>query len=494
MGAERVGESAPAARTYGERESIDAGAGLLYVRGVMSPRTFLSITIASAALAFTAPAAAQQPVPNLPVQSTALSNGMQLILHEDHTSPVVTVNVWYHVGSKDEPPGRNGFAHLFEHLMFQGSKHVAEDHFFWYLERAGATDRNGTTSADRTNYFETVPSNQLELALWLESDRMGFLLDHVDQKTFEEQRKVVKNEKRQHYDDAPYGLLSKFLHDAIYPKGHPYRNLTIGSYEDLDRASLEDVRKFFKTFYVPNNASVVIAGDVAPQKARELAEKYFGPIRRGAQPPVVTSAPAFEVQPATLQVSAGVELPRVYVSYVTPAAYQPGDAALDLLANVLSQGKSSRLYKRLVYELQIAKDVAAYQASGQLGSTFEIVATAKKGQAPEALLKVIDEEIAKLVATPPTKEEVERARTGFESDVIFRIERMSQRADLFNHFNQFLHDPGYFPKDIERYRGLTEGDVQKAAQTWLPPSKRVVAMVHPDPKAPPCGALVQGGK
>jgi predicted Zn-dependent peptidase len=461
----------------------------------MTPRFVLSWGALAATALAAASAFAQRPVPSLPLQTWTLSNGLNVILHEDHTTPVVTVNVWYHVGSKDEPAGRNGFAHLFEHLMFQGSKHVAEDHFFLYLERAGASDRNGTTSSDRTNYFETVPSNQLELALWLESDRMGFLLDHVDQKTFEEQRKVVKNEKRQNYDDAPYGMVSKFQHDALYPPGHPYRNLTIGSYEDLDRATLEDVRTFFKTYYLPNNASIVVAGDVTADKTRPLLEKYFGPIQRGPQPAIVTQAkPVSLAAQTTLQVSAGVELPRVYVTWPTPAAYQPGDAALDLVANILTQGTSSRLHKRLVYDMQIAKDVSAYQASAQLGSTFEIVATAKKGHTPEELLKVIDEELAKLRSQPPAGAEVDRARTGFESDVIFRIERMSQRADLFNHFQQVLGDPGYFPKDIERYRSQSPADVQKAAQTWLPADKRVVVVVTPDPKAPPCGALKGGQK
>jgi predicted Zn-dependent peptidase len=426
----------------------------------------------------------------LPVQTFTLPNGLNVILHEDHTTPVVAVDIWYHVGSKDEPAGRNGFAHLFEHLMFQGSKHVPEDHFFLYLERAGASDRNGTTSTDRTNYYETVPTNRLELALWLESDRMGFLLDHVDQKTFEDQRKVVKNEKRQNYDDAPYGAISEFQHDAIYPRSHPYHNLTIGSYEDLDRATLDDVRAFFKTFYVPNNASLVVAGDIEPQKAKTLIEKYFGPIHRGPTPVVITQAAAAEVKSeVTLQVSAGVELARVYIKWVTPAAYQLGDAALDVASNVLSQGKSSRLFKRLVYELQIAKDVSAYQGSGQLGSTFDVVATAKKGHMPEELLKVIDEEIAKMRSQAPSASEVERAKTSLEADVIFRIERMGQRADLINHFQQAVGDPSYFPKDVERYRVLTGNDVQKAVQTWLPEHKRVVTMVTPDPKAKACGEL-----
>jgi len=458
-------------------------------------RSLLSVALVAGALCATSAAWAQpRALPALPVQSYTLANGLQVLLHEDHTTPVVAVNVWYHVGSKDEPAQRNGFAHLFEHLMFQGSKHVPEDQFFVFLERAGASDRNGTTSTDRTNYYETLPSNRLELALWLESDRMGFLLDHVDQKTFEEQRKVVKNERRQNYEDAPYGLLSKYLHEALYPVEHPYHNLTIGSYEDLDRATLDDVHKFFKTFYLPNNASLSIAGDFDPQKTRELVEKYFGPINRGPQPKVITQAPMpSPSKEITLKVNAGVELPRVYVSWVTPAAYKPGDAELDALSYVLSQGKSSRLYKRLVYDLQIAKDVAAYQASSQLSSTFEIVATATKGHTPEELLKVIDEELAKVRAQAPTDQEVSRAKASLESSLVFRIERMTHRADLFNHYNQVVGDPNWFAKDVERYRAMNAAAVQNAAKNLLPDSKRVVAMVYPTPGAPPSGAL-QGGK
>ncbi|MBI5533596.1 MAG: insulinase family protein [Deltaproteobacteria bacterium] len=460
----------------------------------MKFRVLLCASLAAAAALVSSIALAQRPLPALPVQTYALGNGLNVILHEDHTTPVVAVDVWYHVGSKDEPAGRNGFAHLFEHLMFQGSKHVGEDQFFQFLERAGASDRNGTTSTDRTNYFETVPSNRLELALWLESDRMGFLLDHVDQKTFEEQRKVVKNEKRQNYDDAPYGHVSQFQHDALYPTSHPYHNLTIGSYEDLDRATLDDVRKFFQTFYLPNNASLVVAGDIDPQKTRALIDKYFGTIHRGPMPQVITQAPAVELKgETTLQIDAGVELGRVYITWPTPAAYKPGDAALDLAANVLTQGKSSRLFKRLVYDLQIAKDVSAYQASAQLASTFEISATAKKGHTPEELLKVIDEELGKLRAQAPSDAETERAKTSFETDLIFGLERMGSRADLLNHYHQVTGDPGYFPKNIERYRVLRSADVQRAVQSFLPEHKRVVAIVRPDPKAPACGVL-KGGR
>jgi zinc protease len=458
------------------------------------PKTLAACGSALLLLGITTASDAQQPLPRLAVQTYTLPNGLSVILHEDHTSPVVAVDVWYHVGSKDEPAHRNGFAHLFEHLMFQGSKHVAEDHFFYYLELAGASARNGTTSTDRTNYFETVPSNQLDLALWLESDRMAFLLDHADQKTFEEQRKVVKNERRQHYEDAPYGLVPKFVHEALYPADHPYHNLTIGSYEDLDRATLQDVQAFFKTFYLPNNASLVVSGDVQPQAARQAIDKYFGPIARGAQPKVITQAAPVALQgEQLLHVAARVELPRVYIAYPTPALYQPGDAALDALASILSQGKSSRLYKRLVYDLQIAKDVNAYQASAQLGSMFEILATAQKGHTPDELLKAIDEELGKLRAQAPTNVELDRAKAEFESTLIFRIERMGERADMFNAYAQIAGDPNYFARDVGRYRALMPADLQKAAQAWLPEHKRVIAVVNTDPQAPVCGEL-KGGR
>ncbi len=229
----------------------------------------------------------------LKIEKATLDNGLEVIFHEDHRTPVVAVDVWYHVGSKDEPAGKNGFAHLFEHLMFQGSKNVPEDMFFKFLERAGASDTNGTTNQDRTNYFETVPANELGLALWLESDRMGTLLDHVDQKTFESQREVVKNELRQNYENAPYGMVRMFVAAAVYPKEHPYHLLTIGTPHDLDAATLDDVRAFFKTYYVPNNATLVIAGDFQPAATKELVAKYFGPIAKGG----ATSAPCTKTKP-----------------------------------------------------------------------------------------------------------------------------------------------------------------------------------------------------
>lgn len=440
----------------------------------------------------------------IPFEKYTLDNGLEVILHEDHRTPVVTVNIWYHVGSKDEAAGKNGFAHLFEHVMFQGSRNVGEDMYFKYLERAGASERNGTTNLDRTNYFETVPSNQLALALWLESDRMGFLLDHADLDTFKSQREVVKNERRQNYENAPYGLVGQYIAAAIYPPDHPYHLLTIGTPEDLDRASLDDVRAFFKTYYVPNNATLVVAGDIDKPKAKELIQKYFATLPKGAAPPV-KSAPLPVVlkkeafQETRLNIEADVELPRVLLSWITPPRFAPGDGELDLLSNVLSSGKSSRLYKRLVYDLQIAQDVNAYQTSNQLASKFEIAVTirkpdkrdkGKKATPPEDVIKLIDKELDALRRAPPTADELDRAKTSYLSQMIFAMERVGYRAASLNDYNQYAGDPGYFTRDVQRYQAATRADLQKAVVTWLPQGNRVVTIVTPNKEAPRSGRLV----
>ena len=457
-------------------------------------RTFVSrLAGVALVLATSAPALAADPVKvSLPVEKYKLENGLEVILHEDHRTPVIAVNVWYHVGSKDEQPGKNGFAHLFEHVMFQGSRHVPEDTFFKFLERAGASERNGTTNTDRTNYFETVPSNQLEVALWLESDRMAFLLDHADEKTFASQREVVKNERRQNYENAPYGLVYPMIRAAMYPKDHPYHLVTIGTPEDLDRASMEDVRGFFKTWYVPNNATLVLAGDLDKAKAKELVQKWFGPIVRGpdASPRTMPMPVALDAE-KTLKIEAEVELPRVTFSWPTPPSYSAPDADLDVLAHVLTSGKSSRLYKRLVYELQIAQDVSAYQASAQLSSTFEVQVTLKKGKSIDEVIKIVDEELAKIRATPADAAEIERARAQLLSHLVFDVERVTARANMLNQYNQNTGDPGFIEKDVARYQATSAASVQKTASTFLPEKKRVVAIVVPTPGAPRAGRLVE---
>ena len=426
----------------------------------------------------------------LPFEKYALQNGMEVILHEDRRTPVVALNLWYHVGSKDEAPGKNGFAHLFEHLMFQGSRNVGEDRFFKYLEDAGASDRNGTTSYDRTNYFETVPSNQLALGLWLESDRMGFLLDHANVETFESQREVVKNERRQNYENAPYGLVRQFIRAAIFPENHPYHRLTIGTPADLDAANIDDVRAFFRRYYVPNNASLVLAGDVDRTRARALVEKYFGSLPRGADPkPLTAPMPVSLAKETRLEVEADVELARVLVSWPTPPRLKPGDRELDFLGLVLASGKSSRLYKKLVYELQIAQDVSAVQESSQLASTFEITVTLRKGKDSKQALSIVDEELAKLRTTPPSQAEVERARARLLSSLIFGMERVTARANAFNEYNQITGDPGYFERDVAEHQRVQPKDVSAATAQWLPAGGRVVTLVTPTPGAPRAGRL-----
>jgi predicted Zn-dependent peptidase len=428
----------------------------------------------------------------LSVRTVNLANGLQVVLHEDHRTPIVAVNLWYHVGSKDESEGRHGFAHLFEHVMFQGSKHVPEDTYFKQLERAGASNVNGTTSSDRTNYFETVPRNRLELALWLESDRMGFLLDHVGQQTFSGQRDVVKNERRQNYENAPYGLVVQYVDEALFPPSHPYHHLTIGSPADLDAASLDDVRQFFRTWYVPNNATLVIAGDIEPEATLALVEKYFGPMPAGPSPP---RAPVQAMQriertgETRLEIEAGVQLARVQAAWLTPPYFAPGDADLDVLARVLTATKTSRLYKRLVYDEQIAQDVSATQDSQQLASEFEIVATAKPGHSPEELLAAIDQELAKVQASGIDSAELSRAQTAFIAAEAFGLEGVGGRANTINTFVHYTGDPGYLPKQIARYQNTTVESVRQAAVSWLAPGNRVVAFVRPTTGAPLSGRL-----
>ncbi|MBX3232780.1 MAG: insulinase family protein [Labilithrix sp.] len=464
----------------------------------MSLRRLLSLA-AVVALGLAAPrATADAPKPPaLTAEKSVLANGLEVILDEDHRTPIVTVNIWYHVGSKDEPAHRNGFAHLFEHVMFQGSKHVPEDTFFKFLEKAGATSVNGTTNTDRTNYFETVPANQLELALWLESDRMGFLLDHADQKTFESQREVVKNERRQRYENAPYGLVAAEIRKELFPKDHPYHLLTIGSPEDLDAAKLEDVHAFFRKNYVPNNATLVLSGDFDKAKAKALVEKYFGPIPRGAEVPRMKKTPVTHPGETRIEMEAGVELARVYVDWPSPPNYAAGDADLDLVARVLSGGKTSRLYKRLVYDLQIAQSVSAHQASMELTSYFDVVATAKAGHTADELLKAIDEELAKLRAGGVKDDELARAKTAIVSENVFDLERSSSRANQLNSYNHYLGDPNYLTQDIERINRATPQTVADAARTHLKEKDRVVTVVTPKKDAPTPGRVVtikRGGK
>src|SRR5688500_15132403 len=349
-------------------------------------------------------------IPRLAFEKYALPNGLEVILSQDRRLPMVAVNLWYHVGPANEEPGRTGFAHLFEHMMFQSSKHVPPDSHFPLLEAAGATGVNGTTDYDRTNYFETVPSHQLELAFWLESDRMGYLLEKVDQAALSNQQDVVRNERRQSFENQPYGLAGEALIQTVFPKGHPYYGNVIGSHEDIQAVKLDDVNRFFRQYYAPNNATMAIGGDFDPAQVKALVEKYFGTFKRGpAVPPITAETPKITSERRKV-VPARVELPRVYMAWLTSPIFKPGDADADIAATILGGGRSSRLYKKLVYEKQIAQDVTAQQYSLMLGSVFQIQATARPGHTVEELEKALEEELSAFRSKPADPREIERAR------------------------------------------------------------------------------------
>jgi zinc protease len=423
---------------------------------------------------------------SVPYSQFTLPNGLHVILHEDHTVPMVSVNVWYHVGSANERPGRTGFAHLFEHLMFEGSKNVQEGEFDTLLEGAGGTN-NGSTTNDRTNYYIDVPSNALELALFLESDRMAYLLETMTPQRVDGQRDVVKNERRQSYENEPYGMAAIVLNEMLYPKNHPYHWPTIGYMEDLTAAGYEDVVEFFRRYYAPNNASLVIAGDINPADTRKLVEKWFGEVRRGdpVEPVVPPVAMLTKVDRRTI--TDRVQLPRLFLAWITPPSYAPGDAALDVLSSVLTGGKNSRLYKRLVYDLQIAQSVSAAQQSGRLASEFVIDVIPRPGHTVEELLKVIDEEIERLKSEPPDVREVERALNQIEAAFYGQMERVGSyngKADQLNAYYTFTGDPDYFAEDLARYRALAPSDIQAIAQRFLPVDQRVELIVMPEGSSP----------
>ena len=378
-------------------------------------------------------------------KNSRLPNGLDVILSEDHRLPLVAVNLWYHVGPANEEPGRTGFAHLFEHMMFQASKHVPPDTYFKTVEGAGGSNINGTTDFDRTNYFETMPSNQLELALWLESDRMGYLLDVVDQPSFANQQDVVRNERRQSVENQPYGVVEEAMFHTLFPKSHPYYADVIGSHADVQAAKLEDVKNFFKTYYAPNNASLAIVGDIDKAAVKALVEKYFGPFKKGGAVPKPSAETPKITAERRVVVKDRVELPKVYMAWITSPFFKPGDADADVAATILGGGKSSRLYKSLVYDKQIAQTVTAQQYSLMLGSVFSIEATARPGHTAEEIEKAVDEQVAKLRDGGPEANEVERARNVIETRIVEGLENLGGFggiADRLNTYNHYLSDPG----------------------------------------------------
>lgn len=417
----------------------------------------------------------------VPYTQFELPNGLHVILHEDHTTPFVSVNMWYHVGSGRERPGRTGFAHLFEHILFEGSAHVPEGKFDEWLEAAGGNN-NGSTSSDRTNYWEDVPSNALELALFLESDRMGYLLEAMSPAKVDGQRDVVKNERRQSYENRPYGLAFPTLGEQLFPEGHPYHWPTIGYMEDLTAASYEDVVHFFENYYRPNNASLSIAGDIDVEATKALVEKWFGEIPAGPPVPPIDAPPAYLTEEKRVVLEDRVQLPRLYMAWLTPPAFAPGDAEMTVLADVLAGGKNARLYRRLVYDLQVAQDVVAFQSSDALASAFYLWVTARPGVSLQQLQDLVQEEIDRLKAEPPAEREVQRAVNQIESDYLSRLQRIGGfggKADQLNSYYFYTGNPDYFNEDLSRFRALHPNDLQAAARAYLRDDARVVLGVVP---------------
>ena len=416
---------------------------------------------------------------NVAFEKFSLSNGLDVILHEDHSIPVAAVNIWYHVGSQNEEPDRTGFAHLFEHLMFKGSKHHNRE-YFMPLQEVGA-NVNGSTTTDRTNYYENVPAEYLELALWLESDRMGYLLDALDQASFDVEREVVKNERRQSYENRPYGLASQEIRKALFPPSHPYNWQTIGSQEHLDAASLEDVRAFFRRFYAPNNASLAIAGDIDVEETKALVERYFGAL------PPVDSVPRIQRwiprldNEVRLNLEDRVQLHRIYFSWIGPPRFDVDEAPLGILLSIIGEGRSSRLYRSLVYEKQLARDVSASFGAMEIAGEIRIDATVALGADVHEVERALIAEVERLMAEPPTDEEMERAVNRLEARHVRQLEGIGGfrgRANLLNYYNVFAGDPGLLNRDFDRYTVVTPADVRRVARQYLGPA-RVRLVVSP---------------
>jgi zinc protease len=428
------------------------------------------------------PAQMGDKLPPIKYKEMTLKNGLRVIMHEDHSTPIVAVNLWYHVGSKNEVAGRTGFAHLFEHMMFQGSKNYDAD-YFTPLQEAGAS-LNGSTNPDRTNYWEVVPSNFLELALFLEADRMGNLLEAMTQEKLDNQRDVVKNERRQNYENQPYGTAGEKAVALMYPKEHPYSWTTIGSLDDLTAASMDDVKSFFRQYYVPNNASLVIAGDFDPKEAQKLVEKHFGGIAKGA--PIKRPNPPMPKLDKEIRVSYedSVQLPRLYMSWHTVRNFDKDAAALTILGGILSGGRGSRLQSNLVYDKQIAQTVSAFNGAQEIAGRFQIVATARQGKTLDEIEKEVNAEIERIKKEPPTQAEIARSVNQIESSFIFGMQSVGGfggKSDQLNQYATFVGKPDYFQADLDRFRAVTPADVQRVANTYLT-DKRLVMSFVPRPK------------
>ncbi len=435
----------------------------------------LLVAIALAVAA--APAYADDP--KIEFEKYQLPNGLEVILAPDTSVPLVAVNVWYHVGSGNEVVGHSGFAHLFEHMMFQGSKNVGSDKHFEILKKLGASEVNGTTNPNRTNYYEVVPSNSIETALWLESDRMGHLLEMLDRTSLDNQIDVVRNERRQNYDNRPYRKALFALYAAMYPEGHPYRYLTIGKHEDLTAASVDDVKNFFKTWYVPSNATLTIVGDFEPAAAKQLVAKWFSTFPASKKPVTVT-VPMPTPKPVTVSVDDSfAKLRQVTFAWHTPALYAPGDAELDIAANALTAEGRGRLYKTLVYDKQLAQSVWAGQASSGFSSMFTITVTLRSGADLGEVTKLVMDEVARVGKQNLSGDEVERFVAQTEANAIYDLERLNARANQLQSYNHFLGDPGKLTWDLDRYRKTTPDKIRAAFARYIVPAQAVTIITNP---------------
>ena len=413
-----------------------------------------------------------------------LSNGLNVILHEDHSAPLVSVNIWYHVGSKNEVRGKSGFAHLFEHMLFKGSKNVPDGTMDRIIDGAGGRN-NGSTTDDRTNYWENTPSNYLESLLWIESDRMGWLLSGIDMEKLDNQRDVVKNERRQNFENRPYGLVWQNIYFKLYPEDHPYHWPIIGLMEDLSAASLEDVKKFFRSYYGPNNARLAIAGDIDPVLTKKLVEKYFGEIPSGPkviQPiheiPVLTEEVRFTMEDK-------IQLPRIYMIWHSVPVFAEDEVILDVLGAVLSTGKNSRFFKSMVYDNPIAQDAVAVQYSREIAGSFEIFVTAKPNIGLSEIEDSIWAEIEKIQNTPPSKREVDRAINGIEANFLFSIQNIGGfggKADKLNQYYITTGNADGFEADLSRYLKVTPEDVQRMATKYLSRDNLIILSAVPEGK------------
>lgn len=419
---------------------------------------------------------------NVTFERYQLSNGMTVILHKDHSLPVACINTWFYVGSKDEEPGRSGFAHLFEHLMFMGTRRVAGNSFDVIMERGGGFN-NASTSEDRTNYFSFGPSNLLPTLLWLDADRLEDLGKEMTQDKLDKQREVVRNERRQTSEMQPYGRADLKIGELMYPPNHPYHHTVIGSHEDLEAATVQDVKDFFAKYYVPNNACLVVAGDFDPAEIKPLVEKLFGTLPRGGEPPHKRAAPVSLNEVRRVTYTDNVQFPRLTFAYHSPAVFAEGDAEMDLAAGVLGDGKNSRLYKKLVYEEKLATNVSASQYSSHLGSIFQVEVTAQPDASRERIEELTDEVLATFVKEGPTKDELERQKTSHEFSTVSRLESLLARADQLNEYQFHLGTPDGLKIDLARYRMPSPETVRDWAKKVLTPTGRLIMWVLPEKSA-----------